>query len=255
MDTRRTTSDKLLRSLAAETAGDQLRTFRFYMAFRWASGFAVLIHMSVFALFWSQGVQELAYFNILSIAVYVAAFLANERGHHSLGFGLGLVEILLHQILAIYFIGWDSGFQYYILAVSTVVFFLPTHNYIVKFGVFGLTLAVFLFIYAAIRPFPPVYPLSETMLGAMSVVNIITCFAVMAVIAFYYSLAADMAEGAIGEEHQKSEALLLNILPTPVAQRLKEGHRGSPMVMTRPPSYSLTLWGSRRSLSALPPMS
>lgn len=87
-------------------------------------------------------------------------------------------------------------------------------------------MATYVFIYMVIRPVAPVYVLGSSAVAIASLVNIITCFAVMAVIAYYYSLAADMAEAAIGDEHQKSEALLHNILPTPVALRLKEDASG-----------------------------
>lgn len=110
MENGRVSPDRLLQSLATGAAGDQLRTFRFYMAFRWVSAFAVLIHASVGTLFLLQGVMEMAFFNIFSVALYVVAFLANEKGRHNLAFGLGLAEILVHQALVVHFVGWESGY-------------------------------------------------------------------------------------------------------------------------------------------------
>jgi adenylate cyclase len=54
-------------------------------------------------------------------------------------------------------------------------------------------------------------------------VNVVTAFTILAIMSYVYSEAARKAEAKLELEQQKSERLLLNILPASIAERLKEG--------------------------------
>jgi hypothetical protein len=85
----------------------------------------IITHAFFLPLFWVIGVKQLAYFNVLSVFLWALAIILNRRGFHFVSFTIGMIEILLHQMLCVYFIGWGAGFQYYILLCPIGVYLLP----------------------------------------------------------------------------------------------------------------------------------
>jgi class 3 adenylate cyclase len=70
---------------------------------------------------------------------------------------------------------------------------------------------------------PPLYLLSSLPARFALIANAAGTFTLLVVTARYFAHAAALAEGALDRERAVAERLLLNILPTPIAQRLKDG--------------------------------
>ena len=72
------------------------------------------------------GVWPMALFNVLSVVLFATAFVLNRKGWPVLAILLAFSEIVVHQSLAVYFIGWDAGFQYYLIAVGIYALSMPS---------------------------------------------------------------------------------------------------------------------------------
>jgi class 3 adenylate cyclase len=73
--------------------------------------------------------------------------------------------------------------------------------------------------------YPPISPVSEGIVPWLGASNIASAVFSLSVVTFYYSRAAENAEAALEVEHARSEQLLRNILPAPVAEKLKAGRQ------------------------------
>ena len=51
-----------------------------------------------------------------------------DKGRHGLAFSLAFIELLFHQVAAVYYIGWDSGLQYFLIYLAGLTFFLRTNS-------------------------------------------------------------------------------------------------------------------------------
>jgi hypothetical protein len=88
--------------------------------------FGLSAHVSYLFIFWFFGVKQLALFNIISVSAWLTAVILNRKGHHIISMTICILEICIHQTLCIIFIGWESGFQYYILLIPMTIYLAPS---------------------------------------------------------------------------------------------------------------------------------
>jgi diguanylate cyclase (GGDEF)-like protein len=74
-------------------------------------------------MFFLLGHARLAAFNVLSVAIWIAAALVNRRGRSTLAMWLLTLEVVAHAVLAVLTLGWASGFQYYLIPLIPFVMF------------------------------------------------------------------------------------------------------------------------------------
>ena len=137
---------------------------------------------------------------------------------------LGSAEVLIHQFLAVYFLGWDYGFQYYLLVIVAFTFLMNFKNVMyIPVILFFVCLISFLGFYYQVQYWNlPHVDLGSTAREAFLNINVSSAFAILAIMSYFYSDAAQKAEALLELERAKSDRLLLNILPTSIAERLKE---------------------------------
>jgi len=198
--------------------------YRAYVLFSVGTLSAIFLHGSYAALFWTCGVTEMVLVNVLvSLPAYVAGFIANRRGHHVAVMVASALELCMHQVLTVYFVGWDAGLQYYLLVVPCVAYYLPGGRATIKLLMTALAAATFLGLLAWSRQLQPIHEVDLFTLAVVNYVNIATIFALLAFFAYNYSNAAETAERKLREEYNRAEGLLHNILPVAIAERLKAG--------------------------------
>lgn len=108
----------------------------------------LVVHCLALVLFWHFKLHEMAWFNlIVSIPIFVFAFIINRLGRHNLAFGLAFAELLGHQSLSIYFIGWEYGIQYWLVLLMALSFFNANWKLSIKVLCFSIVWATFLLLY------------------------------------------------------------------------------------------------------------
>ena len=128
---------------------------------------AGLTHALFFFVFYTQHVTPMAIFNIFSPIFYFSSHFFLDRKKENAILVLGYMEILIHGILATWYVGWDTGFGQYLIALVPLGFIAC---YELTEGSRRITIASFLglaatFSYVFCRQFSfrraPVYPLNE----------------------------------------------------------------------------------------------
>ncbi len=202
-------------------------TYRSFVVLGVAAASAAALHLAVTALFGILGVWPLVWLNVGSVLGYLLAVQQNRRGRPLFVAVYGLVELTVHQALCVYLIGWDSGFQYYLLTIIGVVFFLPPGRTALKFGmVAGAGLAFCLLLHYS-RSTAPVYAVAPDVLAVLHYSNLVAVFGLLGLFGYHYSRAAAVSEAQLLAEHRRSHGLLLNILPASIVERLG----GAPQVV------------------------
>ena len=95
------------------------------LSMRWGARITemmVLTHTGLLIFFWMLGVHAMAAINVISILIYTLEFRVLKKSP-MLYLAIFIVEVLCHMILAIVFVGWNAGFQYYTFAMIPVMFF------------------------------------------------------------------------------------------------------------------------------------
>ena len=87
----------------------------------------IIIHSLMIVLFWYHRVWPMFAFNIFSVTLYFFLPILLYKDHFSAFVQLMHLEVVIHMTLAIYFVGWESGFQ---IAIMGFNIFLVWAEYI-----------------------------------------------------------------------------------------------------------------------------
>lgn len=197
---------------------------RKYYSMLIANFMAFVLHFVWIFVFRLLDFPLLSNINIVSVLIFLFCMaLLRLRGLILTAVLIGMTEVLVHQGIAIYYLGWGYGFQYYLLVIVAFAFMMNFQPMAIPVGMFLVCLFSFLGYYYEVQYWHvPHVNLGATVQETFLMANVTSAFAILAIMSYVYSEAARNAEAALDLERHKSEKLLLNILPSSIAQRLKE---------------------------------
>lgn len=210
--------------LWSNTATSRIKkeNYRFYAVANIACIMSIFGHILLVALFWILDVRLMFFFNLFSCFLWLLCFFINKHGYHRTAMALGYIEIIVHAALSVMTVGWGFGFHVYIICLAPIIYFIPTRSTLLRIVLTVLVALSYLGLIWFSSLVSPQYKIEPAVENFMNYYNTIFLFIALAMLAFYYSKAAKEAEAALELEYQRSESLLLNILPQPVAKRLKD---------------------------------
>ena len=139
--------------------------------------FGLVSHGSWIPLFWFLGVKPLAFFNVLSVSLFLLAIILNRKGYHFTSLTVGVIEVCSHQTLCVVIIGWSAGFQYYILMLPVGLFLMPHGRNLIKIVFTLICFFNFSVLDIFFRVTDPIFILSPLMLNIFNYSNILLVFA------------------------------------------------------------------------------
>ena len=180
--------------------------YRFYKITQKAYILGAAGHVIAGILFLWLKVPEMVWFNfIFSVPAFVFAFFMNRKGHHGLAFSLAFTEILFHQIGAVYFIGWASGMQYWLIYLAGLTFFNEYWKKTVHIGLISIISSTYVILYLFFRT-SAVYVLSDTVYDFLYLNSILSTILSLSLLINYYVQSANKAENNLkSANHQLSE--------------------------------------------------
>jgi class 3 adenylate cyclase len=179
------------------------KEYRYQVVGSYAYFTALWFHFFFIFIFLFIAVRPLAIFNVASTLTWIIIVWSHLRGNRIISISLASFEVPLHAAMCVVFIGWETGFQYYILAMPTVIFFSLWIPNGIKVS---LALAVCL-IYACLHFFfgnmLPVYMLEPWLQNTLFYFNVVAIFFIFSLFSFIYQSAAINAEAALEKEKGK----------------------------------------------------
>ena len=175
-------------SLMAPDAGGSERLFRKLML--QASLVGVVLHLAFASLFFLYDIAFMAAVNIVSVVVYLIVFVVIYRS--LLEFSAWLMvalEILIHAALAVYLLGWDTGFHFYAMLIPPVTMISPLKEGLAKMPAVVLLTMVYVLMDYGLRTSTPVYLLPELVRDSLYYFNLVAVLFVMVFLTgLYYRL-------------------------------------------------------------------
>ncbi|MEL6823190.1 MAG: hypothetical protein AAFP70_15630, partial [Calditrichota bacterium] len=110
--------------------------------------FAALIgggfHVYMLFMFAANGVTPMALLNILSVAIFLGCFLMLRIiGNSTLAMMILSLELVLHQAAAVYYVGWEYGYQYYLFNIAVLIFLGHYRTFLIPFAYAVVSFVVF----------------------------------------------------------------------------------------------------------------
>jgi predicted signal transduction protein with EAL and GGDEF domain len=167
----------------------------------------VLIHFLFLVSFYVFGVKELVWFNVGSCILYGVSYFLNRNGYYNEVLFLVSSEIVLHSCLAVYYIGWSTGFHYYTIAVAPIIFLSAVESKAVKLFSTAIVAIIYsgLAFYAEIAD--PVYLLSEPIIKIFKYSNIVALFFTISHPSYYYNSAVIKTRRKLNNLNQQLKIL------------------------------------------------
>jgi class 3 adenylate cyclase len=208
-----------------DTLPKDSRDHRYYIVGKITYLVAVPLHLSWIPLFYYLGVPQLVFFNMFSVLLFLTNIKLNQNGYYLTAAALAILEVITHQVLAVMYLGWDTGFQYYIISMLMLAFLTSIPKKILKFMLAGFTMFSFLLLEHFYRDAIAPILLDPLTVEILNKSNIFFAMLVIILWSYYFNRSVNAAEAALQRERQRSEDLLHNILPVPIADRLKQNEQ------------------------------
>lgn len=161
-------------------------------------------HILAVSAFWSMGVREMVWFNVLvSVPFFSIALFLNRRGHHNFAFSLAFFELFMHQVLGTYYVGWGFGLQYWLFYLAGLCFFNHHWSGLARYAMFTLVSVALVGLYLFAQD--GVYTLPASVLTYRTATNLVIPLAVLALLIHYFARSAFEAESRLKAEKAVTE--------------------------------------------------
>lgn len=154
-------------------------------------------HVLYIPLFLWLGVGPMVVFNVFSCALFLTAYGLTRRGRAYAALWLGAAEIVVHAVLAVAFVGWDSGFGYFILGLTPLIFYSQRWRFSFKIWLLISLCVLYVILFLAALNHEPWVAVDRFHLGVTGAINAVIIFFVFAALAYAYRLSAITAETAL----------------------------------------------------------
>ena len=180
---------------------------RYYPAAWYGYPIALAWHALFIVVFALVGATPLAWINVGSVAIWVLVIGLHLNGYLRSGAVLSILEVSAHAVLAVLFVGWDTGFQYYLLVLAAAIFFTPLGPMPVKAAVAVALALLFAALFSLFGAAAPRVALEPWVVDAMYYGNALSTFFVISVTVANYDLVTLRAQAALSREKARSEEM------------------------------------------------
>ncbi len=172
-----------------------------------ACSVAALLHVGFLAFFAYYDVTPMVVYNIASIGLFLAcvAFVVKTQ-RTAVAIVASTVEVIVHQGLADYFLGWGYGFEFFLLLVPGYAFLGSFRSRRVPWvlAITSVATLVWLFLFGQyLRPEHVAIP--ETVKTLVNTINLLGTGAVVIILSVQYSDAARRNERRLLEAQERAE--------------------------------------------------
>lgn len=162
---------------------------------------AILLHLFFSVFFSITDIKYLMYYNILSSLFYIfMIFLVNKRMFKVI-VSLVHLEVILFVTISIYYLGWDTGYSFYLIAMASLIYFCPFKYKFIPY-LFGIAEALlFIIIRIYMNNHDPIYVCSDQFYFHMYLLNCICCFVIILYAAYLFGLSTDLVTHTLESEN------------------------------------------------------
>ncbi|MDI1258218.1 GGDEF domain-containing protein [Aquabacterium sp.] len=190
-------------------------------------------HLAFLVLFHVNGIRDMALVNVGSILCYVLTFVLALRHQVTLAWMLITTEVVGHAVLAVYYIGWDSGFHIYIMCVPPVMVVSTLPVWRGKVPVVTGLMALYLWLDYARRDATPLFELDRPVLNGVHYFTVVTALTILVLLAGMYYRFVLQSEQQLREMATTDPLTRLrnrrSVLDTSVAEAAKQRRDGRPL--------------------------
>lgn len=170
---------------------------------------SLIYHIFILFTFLSLRVYPMVYYNIFSVSVFSGClfFLRKTKTLERLYY-IACIEVIIHQVLADYFLGTQAKFHYFILLMGILPFMIFDRKALKTTVVSAILTTMFIY-YENLEIFPK-YEISETMLLVIQYINItITIFIIVIMLLIFTKIVENVEDHLTSQNHALEKEISL----------------------------------------------
>jgi sigma-B regulation protein RsbU (phosphoserine phosphatase) len=169
---------------------------------------AALAWVAIYALVFSLlKIYVLAIIQSFAIPVYIAVFILHRKGYFLFAHFIDASLTITLNILLIFVLGWEAGFQYVMIVLSVTLFYTPWRA-IIKVCLIGTYLITYFCMYFYSLSTSPLIAIDPIYLKILYQTNIMLVSTVLAFVVYIYYKMAIKSDKKLFAEHQKTMTAL-----------------------------------------------
>ncbi|KEZ78164.1 GGDEF domain-containing protein [Salinisphaera hydrothermalis] len=176
----------------------------FWMMTRRVTILAASVDIVFFVFFLWAGSPLLAWLNVLSVGLYGAANRLLVWRWNRSALLLIWLEVIGHAVIGSLCVGWDAGFNYYLLMFIPAI--MVSGDWPRVAAPLAMLFAIYLGLHAVSNQLGPLVPIDDTALALLNVFNVSIFFAMASYTARFYYLLVRRTEGRL-REHATRDTL------------------------------------------------
>ena len=146
---------------------------------------ALVYHVLIFLTFFALEIYPMFYYNFISITVFSCIFFHLPKAKSFVpSYMIAVIEVIIHQLLADYFMGTSSSFHFFILLMGLLPFLIFEGRFNLSVPITIVTTLLFVFMEGI--TITPKYEINPTVLHIIRLFNVtITVFVILFMVMIY----------------------------------------------------------------------
>lgn len=179
-----------------------------YFSMVFALSGAAFNHLIFLGIFYYFEITVLFYFNIISVVLFFSLILLLSKKLITTSVMMvAATEILIHQMLAVPLVGWDYGFQYYLLIVPGTIVLGEFKNKMLPVLFAVLSLITLLILFLLSNSIKPVFEMSSIQ-NILYIYNLMSAATLLAIFGGIFAYKSQKYEGDLLDAHFEHLELL-----------------------------------------------
>ncbi len=156
---------------------------------------AFFVHLGFLLLFIALEIWLLAALNVFSVSVYAlcSVLLGKSRWQQAVLVITG-IEVIAHAAVASLVVSWESGFHYYVLALTPLVFLDARSSERSRMVIMGILIVIYIGISVWAKAQVPLHPLDPPILQGLHYFNMVLALIMLAMVLNVHSHGIQRAE-------------------------------------------------------------
>lgn len=163
---------------------------------------AFLMHIVFSVLFSFSSNVFLILYNICSAIFYIVMIAFSKKQMFRALVALIHFEVMLFVYYFTFYLGWNSGFYFYLFAMATLVYFCPFERKYISYIFSTLEVLLFLYLKLKLLTYEPVIQISESKELLLFLINSVGCFIIILYAAFISGISTSVMKDNLVTENK-----------------------------------------------------
>ena len=167
----------------------------------------ILMHMFLTTFFLITNIYPLMILNLISILIYLSSYLLIKSKQFVFVTLVCCVEIVLNVMVSSLFLGWNSGFYFYLFAFVPLCFYCKFRSNTTRFFIVNFTVVFFLATYFISNNSSKLFTIAYHSSVVLYLTNAFCCFCALSFLSYIYTKTIVYETSILSQSNKELEVL------------------------------------------------